>query len=249
MVTPVVSRGRPFPCPVASVSSRRGSGPAPPSVAPRRCVQASAGRAGVVTEEMLSDLPEPVSRYLTCTRPIGKPFARMVHLRQKGKMRPGPGGHGCLLTRRSTTPCSRPASSGTARCTWARVARARDMYPGGDGQMLVKVASLLPVVDAKGEEMDQGSMMRYLSEMIFSPAAFLGNSISFQAVDHGSAEVTPERPWPDRHRDHLPRRIGKAHRFCGHALPPSRRNARPRDLVDSGDGLRGVRGPEASGAW
>src|SRR5580693_7902635 len=41
-----------------------------------------------------------------------------------------------------------------------------------------------------GEEMDQGSMMRYLSEMIFFPAAFPGGNISFQAVDHGSAQVT-----------------------------------------------------------
>jgi hypothetical protein len=56
--------------------------------------------------------------------------------------------------------------------------------------MLVKVASLLPVADAKGEEMDQGSMMRYLSEMMFFPAAFRGDNISFQAVDHGSAQVT-----------------------------------------------------------
>jgi hypothetical protein len=56
--------------------------------------------------------------------------------------------------------------------------------------MLVKVASLLPVVDAGGEETGRGSMMRYLSEMIFFPAAFPGGNISFQAVDQGLAQVT-----------------------------------------------------------
>ena len=44
------------------------------------------------------------------------------------------------------------------------VLRARDMYLEGKGHMLVKVASLFTVVDATGAEMDQGSMMRYLSE-------------------------------------------------------------------------------------
>jgi hypothetical protein len=33
--------------------------------------------------------------------------------------------------------------------------RARDEYLGGAGRMLVKVASLLPLVDASSEEMGQ----------------------------------------------------------------------------------------------
>ena len=154
--------------------------------------QASTGRAGVVTEEMLSDLPEPVRRYLTYTRLVGKPFVRMVHLRQKGKMRPGPGRPWMPVDAEEHYSVQPPGFvwDGTMHLGLTRVARARDMYLDGEGQMLVKVAALLPVVDTKGEEMDQGSMMRYLSEMIFFPAAFLGNNISFQAVDHGSAEVT-----------------------------------------------------------
>ncbi|HET9082656.1 MAG TPA: DUF6544 family protein [Trebonia sp.] len=38
--------------------------------------------------------------------------------------------------------------------------------------------------------MDQAEMMRYLSEMIWFPAAFLAGNISFQAVDDSSAQVT-----------------------------------------------------------
>ena len=52
---------------------------------------ASTARARVVAGEMLSDLPEPVRRYLTYTGVVGGPFVRMVRLRQKGAMRPGPG--------------------------------------------------------------------------------------------------------------------------------------------------------------
>ena len=55
--------------------------------------------------------------------------------------------------------------------------------------MLVKVASLWPVVDASGAQMTQGEMTRYLSEMIWFPAAFLADNIAFQAVDDSSASI------------------------------------------------------------
>jgi hypothetical protein len=145
---------------------------------------ASTARAGVVTEEMLSDFPEPVRRYLT--------YTGVVRLRQKGAMRAGPGQPWMPLAAQEHYCVDPPGFvwDGTLRLGPVRVVRVRDEYLGGAGRMLVKVASLLPVVDASGEEMDQGSMMRYLSEMIFFPAAFLGDNISFQAVDHGSAQVT-----------------------------------------------------------
>jgi Family of unknown function (DUF6544) len=38
--------------------------------------------------------------------------------------------------------------------------------------------------------MDQSSMMRYLSEMMWFPSAFLADNISFEAVDATSARVT-----------------------------------------------------------
>jgi hypothetical protein len=153
---------------------------------------ASTARAGVVTEEMLSGLPEPVRRYLTCAGVFGRPFVRMVRLRQKGAMRPGPGQPWMPLAAQEYFCVDPPGFvwDGTLRLGPVRVGRARDEYLGGAGRMLVKVASLLPVASAGGEETDQGSMMGYLSEMIFFPAAFPGGNISFQAVDHGSAQVT-----------------------------------------------------------
>lgn len=70
------------------------------------------------------------------------------------------------------------------------VVRARDMYAGGNRRLLVKVASLWPVVDASGAQMDQGEMIRYLNEIMWFPAAFLADNISFEAVDDSSARVT-----------------------------------------------------------
>jgi hypothetical protein len=154
--------------------------------------RASPGRAGVVTEEMLTDLPEPVRRYLRYTGVVGRPFAGTIRLRQEGKMRPGPGQPWMPLEAEEHYSLQPPGFvwDGTLRLGPVAVARARDMYAEGTGRMLVKVASLCPVVDASGTQTDQAAMMRYLSEMIWFPSAFLAGNISFQAVDDSSARVT-----------------------------------------------------------
>ena len=64
------------------------------------------------------------------------------------------------------------------------------MYFEGQGSMLLKALSVFTVVDASGEEIDQGAMMRYLSEMVWFPSAFPLANVSFEPVDEGSARVT-----------------------------------------------------------
>jgi len=161
----------------------------------RRDVQAlragaSPGRAGVVTEEMLADLPDPVRRYLRYTGVVGRPFPGTIWLRQKGTMRLGPR---WLPFDAEEHYSVRPPGfvwAGTARAGRFPVARARDIYAEGHGRLSVKVASLWPVVDASGEQMDQAEMLRYLAEMIWFPAAFLAGNISFEPVHDSSARVT-----------------------------------------------------------
>ena len=154
--------------------------------------RAAPARAGVVTEQMLTDLPEPVRRYLRYTGVLGRPFPGTIRLRQEGRMRPGPGQRWIPLDAEEHYSVQPPGFvwAGTLRVGPLPVARARDMYAGGQGRMLVKVASLWPVVNASGAQMDQGEITRYLNEMIWSPAAFLADNVAFQAVDDSSARVT-----------------------------------------------------------
>ena len=107
-------------------------------------------------------------------------------------MRPGPGQPWMPLEAEEHYSVQPPGFvwAGTARLGPVAVARARDMYAEGQGRMLVKVASLWPVAHASGAQTDQAAMMRYLSEMIWFPAAFLADNIAFEAVDNSSARVT-----------------------------------------------------------
>jgi hypothetical protein len=70
------------------------------------------------------------------------------------------------------------------------IVKGDDTYKNGQGHMFGKVAGLYTIFDARGEEMDQGTMMRYLNEMTWFPIALLSDYISWQAVDEHSFDVT-----------------------------------------------------------
>ena len=148
--------------------------------------------AGVVTDAMLHDLPEPVRRYLAYSGVVGKPMAGTVHLKQTGRMRLSPGQPWMPLTAQQWFSV-RPAGfvwDGTVRLGPLPVARGRDMYLDGAGHMLIKAGGVVTVADAGGPEMDQGALMRYLSELIWLPTAFLEEQIAFEPLDERSVRVT-----------------------------------------------------------
>lgn len=154
--------------------------------------ESSAAPQVVVTEEMLEGLPSPVQRYLRYAGIVGKPMARIIHVKQKGTMQPSAKGGRIPLEAEQWYTVQPPGFvwDGMMHVGPLPVARARDEYFNGRGNMLVRAGATFTVVDSKGEEMDQGEMMRYLSEMIWFPSAFLLDTISFEPVDDASARVT-----------------------------------------------------------
>lgn len=154
--------------------------------------RASSEEVKLVSEEMLVGLPEPVQRYLRYTGVVGKPFVRRAQLRQSGRMLLGRGQPWAPLKAEEWYAAQPPGFvwDATLFVGPLPVVRARDMYRAGEGHMLIKVASAFTVADAKGEELDQGEMMRYLNEMMWFPSAFLADNVSFEALDATSARVT-----------------------------------------------------------
>lgn len=155
---------------------------------------AGAGDPGawVVTEEMLRDLPAPARRYLSYTGVVGKPMVRTVWLRQTGRIRQAADQPWMPYTAEQHYSVSPPAFvwSATARMYGLPAAKVRDRYAHGSGHMLVKIAALVPIVDERGPEMDQGALMRFLNEMMWFPTAFLGENVTWRTIDDDSAEVT-----------------------------------------------------------
>ena len=55
--------------------------------------------------------------------------------------------------------------------------KARDMYMEDKGNMYIRLPLFINIADARGHEIDQGSLLRYLAEMVWFPTAFLSEYI------------------------------------------------------------------------
>jgi hypothetical protein len=146
----------------------------------------------LVTAEMLQGLPEPVRRYLEYTGVVGTPWIDTVYLKQRGRFRLGLDRPWMPMVAEETYTTDPPSLTWKARFKVAGLPllRARDRYAGGQGHMFGKLAGLITVFDARGDELDQATMIRYLNEIMWFPTAFLGENITWQEVDDQSAEVT-----------------------------------------------------------
>lgn len=146
----------------------------------------------VVTEEMLEGLPPPVQRYLRYSGVVGKHWINTIFLSQTGQLKPSPEGKWFPFVAKehySVNPL-RFIWQAKGPKEWLPVIHGRDGYNDGKGQLLIKLLSVFPVASAEGKEIDQGSMTRYLNEMMWFPTAFLSDNISWKTLDDHSAEVT-----------------------------------------------------------
>lgn len=145
-----------------------------------------------VTTEMLQDLPEPVQRYMTYTGVVGQPWIHTVQVKQAGRFRLGQNRPWMPMAAEQCFSTNPPGFVWKARFKMLGLwlLSARDTYKAGHGHMFGKVAGIFTVFDARGEEIDQGAMLRYLGEMTWFPIAFLGKSITWQGIDTHSTHVT-----------------------------------------------------------
>jgi len=146
----------------------------------------------VVTEDDIRDLPEPVQRYLRYTGIIGRQRAAFVRLKQTGAMRPKPDGKWFPLKAEEYYTVDNPGFVWKGRMAIAPLisAEAQDMYLNGQGNMHVKLISAINIVNAKGKEMDEASLMRYFNEMQWFPSSLVSGNVKWEAIDANSARST-----------------------------------------------------------
>lgn len=146
----------------------------------------------IITEADLVHLPEPVQRYLRFAGVIGKEKVQTVRLKQKGFIRLAPDQPWRPIEAEEYYTVNPPAFVWYANMQLAPgiTVDGRDMYRQGQGHMLMKPLSLFAVVDAQGEAMDQGALMRYFNEIMWFPTAYLSDSIEWESIDDRSARAT-----------------------------------------------------------
>lgn len=154
--------------------------------------QVNLSKTEIIEQKDLEGLPEPVKRWLKFSQIVGKEEIKTARLKQKGLMRTSPDQKGMKTTAVQYFNTQFPSFVWLARVNMAPLIyfAGKDKYFDGNGHMLIKVLSLFPVVDDWGKEMAQGTLTRYLGEIIWFPTAALSDYISWEEIDSESAKAT-----------------------------------------------------------
>lgn len=149
--------------------------------------------AAVVTRAELSVLPAPVRRWLEASGVVGRPRVRSAHLRQRGGLRTSPDqAFMPAEAEQHVSIVDVPGFVWRVRVVMKGVLpiAGRDTYLDGRGRMTIAAASLVPLVDADGPAIDQGTLLRFLAEIVWFPSAALSPYLRWEAGDDTSARAT-----------------------------------------------------------
>jgi len=137
-------------------------------------------------------LPPPARRYYLASGAARRGPVAAVHLEHGGTFRPAP--------ERPWAPIHGVqdfAASPPGFAWWGRMPAgglwfdALDRSLGGAGSMRVWMASIFPIVNGRGPQIDQGALLRLLGEMVWVPTAlFDARYLSWEAHDDTSARCT-----------------------------------------------------------
>ena len=147
----------------------------------------------IVGESDLSNLPEPVKKWLRNSGALGKSFISYGKVTQVAELQMKPGQENWLTaTAIQYTTIDNPAFiwSVDVKMNSLLNFQGRDKYEDGKGEMLIKMNSLINVVNERGEKMDEGTLQRYLGEMVWFPSLALSPFITWEQIDDNTAKAT-----------------------------------------------------------
>lgn len=152
----------------------------------------SMGEITRVTEEQIQGLPETVQNWLRASGAVGAPVMRTVRIKQEIKMKLKPDGRWMEATADQYDRTLEPGFLWHVKIKMIPGVHisGRDRFIEGRGHMLIKPMSLFKVVDGSGQAIDEGSMQRYLGELVWMPGAALSPYITWEAVDETTAKAT-----------------------------------------------------------
>jgi hypothetical protein len=145
------------------------------------------GRGGterLVTEADLAPFPEPVRRYLRVTGSVGRPRVHHFGARWRGRIRAAAGDPWMPFTAEQHDFVDEPARF--FHMDARRGLLPVDVYHAfaeGSASMRVRLLSLVPLVDARGAQMDRAETVTLFNDLcVLAPAALLDPAIRWEPV-------------------------------------------------------------------
>lgn len=141
----------------------------------------------------ISLLPAPVQKWIKSTGIIGKPEIKLAWVKQKALMKLKPEQKDFYAAEAiQYSTIENPAFIWTVALDMMPIIniKGRDKFVDGKGEMLIKMNSLIPIVNERGKKLDESSMQRYLGEMVWFPSLALSPFVTWEAIDDFSAKAT-----------------------------------------------------------
>ena len=139
-------------------------------------------------QQQLAGLPEPVQRYFNYALKEGQPYISYARIKHGGKFKTGLDKSWINIKGEQYATTEKPGFIWQGTTT---MFTARDMFISDTGRLVVSLFSLYNVVDAQGENYNQGELLRWLGESILYPTNFLpGERFQWIAIDSHSARLT-----------------------------------------------------------
>jgi len=139
-------------------------------------------------QEQIVDLPEAVQRYFKHVLKEGQPFIRYVRFTHEGQFKNGAGKDWMNIKGEQYVTTEKPGFiwKGTTS-----LFTARDLYISDKGRLTVSLFSVIKVVDAQGENYNQGELLRWLGESVLYPTnLLLSERLQWTAIDKQSSRLT-----------------------------------------------------------
>lgn len=150
-----------------------------------------AGEPEAITEEDLKGLPEPVQRHLRYAGVVDRKKVKSVRLKQEGRFRQGEDGSWMSFEAEQYYTTEQPGFIWKTDMNFLPLVSVvgRDKYYSGEGNMLIKLPPFIKIADARGDDIDQGTLVRYMNEIMWFPTAYLSDYISWEPIDSASARA------------------------------------------------------------
>lgn len=148
----------------------------------------------ILTEDKITHLPPVVQKWLRNSGAVGKEMIHSVRLKQKGQMKLKPEQENWYSAEAEQWfRTDNPAFIWKVKVDVMPLVffTGRDKFFDGKGSMLIKALSLVNIViSSDNEKINQGTLQRYLGELIWFPTAAVNSYIKWEEIDSLSVKAT-----------------------------------------------------------
>ncbi len=145
----------------------------------------------IITQKDIENLPVPVQKYLKYVGVLGKPKVKTVKAIFKGQMRER-GKDWFAFTSEQYNFFGNPTRLFFMKANFRGLpTNGYHRYKDKKASMLVKLLSVMPVVNIKGHEMFKTETVTFFNDMcLFAPAVLIDDNIEWQSIDDNTVKAT-----------------------------------------------------------